>query len=36
MSAAQLTTYLGGGKYALSLEGVRSFLRDDAAGRPGH
>jgi hypothetical protein len=36
MSAAQLTTYLGGGEYALSLEGVRSFLRDDAADRPGH
>jgi hypothetical protein len=28
MSASQLTTYLGGGKYTLSLAGVKSFLRD--------
>lgn len=28
MSATQLTSYLGEGKYALSLTGVKSFLRD--------
>lgn len=28
MSVSQLTSYLGGGKYALSLAGVKSFLRE--------
>ena len=28
MSALQLISYLGGGKYPLSLSGVRSFLHD--------
>ena len=28
MSASQLTSYLGGGKYPLSLSGVQSFLHD--------
>jgi hypothetical protein len=36
MSASQLTAFLGGGEYALSLEGVKSFLRDNAAERAGH
>lgn len=28
MSASELTSYLGGGKYPLSLTGVKSYLRD--------